>query len=43
MIYEVPYMIRKDATSYKEKYAPHKYTLYNGLIPMVGAFGGHPV
>ena len=43
LVYEVPNIINHEATTYKEKYAPHSYTLYNMRLPLLGAFGGHPV
>ena len=43
MVYEVPYIIRRDADNYKDKYSPHKYELLATKIPLLRSFGAHPV
>lgn len=43
MVYEVPFILRRDADNYKDKYSPHKYDLVAGLVPILRAFGAHPV
>lgn len=29
MVYQVPFIVRKDAATYDEKYSPHAYTMYD--------------
>lgn len=43
MIYEVPYILRRDADNYQDKYSPHNYELYGGLVPILRSFGAHSV